>query len=41
MLQDSKGNIWFGTGDGVYCYDGKNFSRFLDNPDVINKESSA
>jgi streptogramin lyase len=39
MLQDKKGNIWFGTGDGVYCYDGKNFSRFLDNPDVINKSN--
>jgi ligand-binding sensor domain-containing protein len=37
MLQDRKGTIWFGTGDGVYCYDGKNFSRFLDNSNVINK----
>jgi len=39
MLQDKKGNIWFGTGDGVYCYDGKKFSRFLDNPEVINKNN--
>ena len=39
MLQDKKGTIWIGTGDGVYCYDGKNFSRFLDNPVVINKNN--
>jgi len=39
MFQDKKGNIWLGTGDGVYCYDGKNFSRFLDNPAVINKNN--
>jgi ligand-binding sensor domain-containing protein len=39
MLQDTKGNIWLGTGDGVYCYDGKNFSRFLDNPNIINKNN--
>lgn len=39
MLQDKKGNIWVGTGDGVYCYDGKNFSRFLANPGVINKNN--
>ncbi|HEY4108742.1 ligand-binding sensor domain-containing protein [Puia sp.] len=39
MLQDKKGTIWLGTGDGVYCYDEKNFSRFLDNPDVINKNN--
>jgi len=39
MLQDKTGVIWFGTGDGVYCYDGKNFSRFLDHPDVINKQN--
>ena len=37
MLQDKNGKIWFGTGDGVYCYDGKIFSRFLDDPFVINK----
>jgi Two component regulator propeller len=36
LLQDRKGTIWVGRGDGVYCYDGKNFSRFLDNPGVVN-----
>ena len=37
MLQDRTGKIWFGTGDGVYHYDGKSFTRFLDNDGVINK----
>jgi ligand-binding sensor domain-containing protein len=36
ILQDRKGTIWVGRGDGVYCYDGKNFNRFLDNPGVVN-----
>jgi ligand-binding sensor domain-containing protein len=39
MMQDKSGKIWFGTGDGVYCYDGKNFTRLLANDDVINKDS--
>jgi ligand-binding sensor domain-containing protein len=37
MLQDRTGKIWFGTGDGIYCYDGKIFTRFLDNSTIINK----
>lgn len=39
MLQDKNGKIWFGTGDGVYCYNGKVFTRFLQNDGVINKEN--
>jgi ligand-binding sensor domain-containing protein len=39
MLQDKTGKIWFGTGDGVYCYNGKVFTRFLQNDGVINKEN--
>jgi ligand-binding sensor domain-containing protein len=38
MLQDKSGNIWFGTGDGVYCYDGKSFTRLLANDHVINND---
>ena len=36
IFQDKKGTIWIGAGDGLYCYDGKSFSRFLDNRNVIN-----
>jgi len=39
MMQDKNGTIWFGTDDGVYCYKGKEFTRFLDNQTVINKDS--
>lgn len=39
MLQDKSGKIWFGTGDGVYSYDGLNFKHFLSNDGVINKDS--
>ena len=39
MLQDKSGHIWFGTGDGVYCYNGSYFTHFLDNDSVINKDS--
>jgi ligand-binding sensor domain-containing protein len=39
LLQDKSGKIWVGTGDGVYSYDGKTFTRFLQNDGVINKEN--
>lgn len=39
MLQDKTGTIWFGTGDGVYCYNGISFTRFLNNDGVVNKDS--
>jgi len=39
MLQDKTGKIWFGTGDGVYCYNANTFTRFLDNDGVLNKDS--
>lgn len=31
ILEDSDGNIWLGTLDGVYCYDGNTFRDFKDN----------
>lgn len=37
MLQDKKGIIWFGTDNGLYCYNGKKNSYFLDNQNIINK----
>lgn len=36
IMQDRKGTIWFGTDEGIYCYNGKVFTRFLDNPYIIN-----
>lgn len=39
MMQDKKGTIWMGTDDGVYCYDGKHIKPFLDNRNLINKDS--
>lgn len=39
MMVDSKGTIWLGTDDGVYCYNGKVFTRFLENPNITNKDS--
>lgn len=38
MMQDKNGIIWFGTGNGVYYYNGKTFFHFLQNDAVINKE---
>ncbi|MFZ1370240.1 MAG: two-component regulator propeller domain-containing protein [Ferruginibacter sp.] len=36
MLQDKNGTIWIGAGDGMYCFNGTVFTRFLDNKDLIN-----
>ena len=36
ILEDKSGKLWFGTDNGVYCYNGKAFTRFLDNQSVIN-----
>lgn len=37
MMQDKTGKIWIGTKAGVYCYDGRFFTRFLDNDSIVNK----
>jgi ligand-binding sensor domain-containing protein len=36
ILQDRKGIFWFGTTSGIYRYDGKMFSHFLQNDGVID-----
>jgi ligand-binding sensor domain-containing protein len=36
MMQDRSGKIWLGTTDGVFCYDGKTFTRFFDHKKVQN-----
>ena len=38
IYQDRTGKIWFGTGGGLYCYNGRSFTRFLQNDGIINKE---
>jgi ligand-binding sensor domain-containing protein len=46
IMQDKSGKLWFGTTDGVYCYNplqndvvgqGIYFTRFLDHDGIINK----
>jgi len=39
ILQDHKGILWFGTREGLYCYDGQTYSRFLDKPGLQHKDS--
>lgn len=40
IMQDSKGTIWFGSDDGVYCYRGIFLSPFLNEKEpIINKDS--
>jgi ligand-binding sensor domain-containing protein len=39
MMQDKNGKIWFGMSEGVYCYNGKSFTHFLQNGGVINKQN--
>lgn len=39
IMQDKKGILWFGTSDGVVCYDGNKFTNFLDNHTIINDSS--
>lgn len=36
MMQDRSGKIWLGTTDGIYCFDGRSFTRFLDNKRILN-----
>ena len=36
MMQDRHGTIWLGTTDGIYCYDGTSFTRFLDDKSIRN-----
>lgn len=36
VMLDKSGKFWLGTTDGVYCYNGKVFTPFLDNS-ILNK----
>jgi sugar lactone lactonase YvrE len=35
ILEDAKGNIWFGSGGGVYRYDGKTITDFKGKEDQM------
>jgi ligand-binding sensor domain-containing protein len=39
IMQVKSGSIWFGTTNGLYCYDGSKFTRLLDDVRVINTEN--
>ncbi len=39
MVQDRSGKLWFATNNGIYCYNGKSFTLFLDDISIINKEN--
>ncbi|TWH99662.1 two component regulator with propeller domain [Flavobacterium tiangeerense] len=45
ILEDSKGNLWFGTvgadASGVYRYDGKSFENFTTDQGLLNNEVSS
>jgi ligand-binding sensor domain-containing protein len=39
VLEDSKGNLWFGSiGSGVYYYDGKSFQNFTTKDGLLNND---
>ncbi|WP_276131646.1 ligand-binding sensor domain-containing protein [Polluticoccus soli] len=38
MMQYKDGTILFGSRDGMYRYNGRSFSRFLDDKNIINSE---
>lgn len=39
IMQLKSGSLWFGTTNGLYCYDGSKFTRLLDDVRVINIEN--
>ncbi len=39
IMQLKSGNIWFGTTNGLYCFDGNKFTRPLDYAHLINSEN--
>jgi ligand-binding sensor domain-containing protein len=39
IFQDKHRILWFGTDNGIFCYNGKTFSGFLDNNAIENKSN--
>jgi ligand-binding sensor domain-containing protein len=38
IVEDKNGKFWFATEGGIFCYDGKIVSRFIDNPKLVNPQ---
>lgn len=36
IMQDKSGKLWFATTDGVFCYNGKSYTRFLADDSILN-----
>ncbi len=39
MMQTRDGLLWFGARSGLYCYDGKAFTRFVNRPELKNEDT--
>lgn len=39
IMQVKSGSLWFGTINGLYCYDGSKFTRLLDDVQLTNTEN--
>ncbi|HEY6163081.1 MAG TPA: two-component regulator propeller domain-containing protein [Bacteroidia bacterium] len=39
IYRDKKGTYWFGATSGLFCYDGKTFTRFTGNKSISNPEN--
>jgi ligand-binding sensor domain-containing protein len=39
IMQLKSGSLWFGTTNGLYCYDGRKFTRLLDDVLLVNSEN--
>ena len=36
IIEDKNGLFWFGAENGIFCFDGKKFTRFIDNMKIDN-----
>lgn len=39
MMQTKDGLLWFGARSGLYCYDGRSFTRFVNRPGLKNEDT--
>jgi ligand-binding sensor domain-containing protein len=38
IIEDKKGNLWFGGRDGIWRYDGKSYTHFTTKDGLINND---